>query len=333
MNSLRSVRALRAPSRIAALKHSQIRQFHPTRPARLVNEALDAAAVVLHGVHSVTGLPWFASIPLTALIVRTVVGLPLQIFTRVNARREGDISPLVHSWRVYYLKQARRSETTDRKTAMEQVKKATQEKQRHLGKRWKVTPGYRYASALQLPVWLSLMESLRCMSGNTTGLASWVLSLLEPSKSPGDFLHMTVEPTLANEGALWFPDLLAGDPTATLPVLLSLSILLNVRTGWHTIPLPDMADMPDIQMYQATAFRGLRLFIQIMAVNAGAAAFFSQMPTALLIYWVTSTNIATLQTYLLGKYMFLRPPMETYKKQYIAFKKPGVSDPFRNKLK
>lgn len=334
MNSLRSVRALRAPPRIATLRHSQVRQFHPTRPARLINEALDAAAGLVHGVHSVTGLPWFASIPLTAAIVRTVVGLPLQIYTRRHARREADISPLVHSWRVHHQKEARQNSKTDMREAVSQAAKETKEQHLHLCKRWNVSPFWRYISFLQLPVWLSLMESLRCMSGNNAGLVPWVLSLLEhiePTKA--NSIHLAVEPTLANEGALWFPDLLAGDATGVLPVLLIGSIWLNVTSGWHTMPLPEIADMPKIDMYKSTFFRGLRFFIQLMAVNIGAAALFYQMPTALLVYWISSTNIATLQTYILGKYMFLRPPMDPYRKLFIAFSKPGVSDPFMIKMK
>lgn len=336
MNSLRSVRALRAPSRIATFKHSQIRQFHPTRPNRIVNEVLDAAATLIHGVHSVTGLPWYASIPLTALIVRTFVGLPLQIITRVNARREADIKPLIHSWRVHYMKKERPLQRQEDKAALQQAAKQLKAQTRHLKKRWKVMPFYRIISVLQIPVWLAVMESLRGMSGNESGLVPRVLSLIEmiePGNRSAESIHLTVEPTLANEGALWFPDLLAGDPTGTLTVVLALSILLNVRKGWNTIPMLEMADMPRLQMFQATTFRSLRVCIQIMALHLGATGFFHPIPAALALYWISSTSIATMQTYILEKYLYLRPPMEPYRQQYIAFHKPGVSDPFKNKLK
>lgn len=334
MNSLRFARATRAPSRTVKLSHLQTRQFHPTRPTRLVNEVLDASAGLIHGVHSVTGLPWFASIPLTALLVRTAVGLPLQIYTRVNARRERDIAPLIHSWQVYYQNEARKLPPEKQDVAlMKKVRNETAAKQNLLRKDWNVASGYKFANLLQLPVWFSLMESLRGMCGNKNGLVPWLLSLVESSDTPAESLHLTVEPTLANEGALWFPDLLAGDPSGVLPALLTLSILMNVRTGWTVTPLLAMADMPKLQMYQATFFRGLRVFIQIMAINVGASAAFYEMPTALLIYWISSTNVATLQTYLLEKYMFMRPPIPTYQKKYIAYKKPGDGDPFKLKLR
>lgn len=332
MNSLRFARAARVAPRSANAAFSQIRLFHPTKPTRLLNEALDASAGLIHGVHSVTGLPWVASIPLTALLVRTAVGLPLQIYTRVNARRERDIAPLISSWQVYFQNQARKRPPEEQNPGlMKKVQREIAIIRDELHEKWKVARGYRYANFLQLPVWLSLMESLRGMCGNNNGLVPWLLSLVESSGTPAESLHLTVEPTLANEGALWFPDLLAGDPSGILPALLALSILLNVRTGWTVTQLQTVADMPKLQMYQATFFRGLRGFVQIMAVNVGVSAMFYEMPTALLIYWIASTNVATLQTYLLEKHMFMRPPIPTYQKKYIAYQKSG--DPFKMKLR
>lgn len=332
MNSLRFTRALGVSSKIPPPTRSQVRHFHPTKPARLLNEALDASAGLIHGVHSVTGLPWVASIPLTAILVRTVVGLPLQIFTRVNARRERDIAPLLNSYRVLYQNEARNSRAVDPKQVKDVVKRHYGKITTHLHGRWKVASGYRFVNFLQLPVWISLMESLRGMSGNTNGLIPWILSIFSAG-TPAESLHLTVEPTLANEGALWFPDLLAGDPSGILPALLTASILLNVSTGWAATPRHEMADLPTMQMFQSTFFRGLRVTVQLMAINVGVSAQVFEMPVALMIYWITSSNVATLQTYLLEKYMFMRPPIPTYREQFFAFKKPGVSDPFMNKLR
>lgn len=179
------------------------------------------------------------------------------------------------------------------------------------------------------------MESLRGMCGNTNGLVPWLLSLIEPAKDTAgeavQSLHLTVEPSLANEGALWFPDLLAGDPTGALPVLLTASILLNVNMGWKSASRLEISEMPKLQMYQTIFFSGLRVFIQVLAVNVGFSGWFYEMPTALMIYWITSTNVATLQTWLLEKYMFSRPPIPAYKAQYLKYQNAG--DPFRLKLK
>ncbi|KAJ5647669.1 hypothetical protein N7490_004041 [Penicillium lividum] len=316
MNSLRiSSRALRAPRNAwlpATLSH--VRHFHPTKPApSLINVALDASTGLIHGVHNVTHLPWVASIPLTAVLVRTAIGFPLQFFTRIHARRERDIAPgfgprsheKVHAWTAQTRKQ------------------------------WGVNSWYKFLTFAQLPVWISLMESIRGMCGSTNGLVPWLLSLIEPTQEGAaeavKSLHLTVEPTLANEGALWFPDLLAGDPTGALPALLTASILLNVNLGWKQVSMLEMSDMPKLQMYQSFLFTGMRVFIQVLAVNVGLSGWYHEMPTALMIYWITSTNVATIQTWVLDKFLFSRPPIPAYKTKNIKFSQAG--DSFRLKLR
>ncbi|KAJ5536921.1 hypothetical protein N7513_010107 [Penicillium frequentans] len=333
MNSLRtSSRVLRASRNAwSPVAPSYIRYFHPTKPApNLINVALDASAGLIHGVHNVTYLPWVVSIPLTAVIVRTAIGLPLQFFTRINARRERDIAPLLHSNRVVLEKFTKR-----RKMGPRELMKLVQENNKKIRERWGVNSWYKLVNFAQVPVWISLMESLRGMCGNTNGLVPWLLSLIEPAKDTAgeavQSLHLTVEPSLANEGALWFPDLLAGDPTGALPVLLTASILLNVNMGWKSASRLEISEMPKLQMYQTIFFSGLRVFIQVLAVNVGFSGWFYEMPTALMIYWITSTNVATLQTWSLEKYMFSRPPIPAYKAQYLKYQNAG--DPFRLKLK
>ncbi|KAJ6092993.1 hypothetical protein N7486_008282 [Penicillium sp. IBT 16267x] len=334
MNSLRpSSRVLRVSRNAwSPVTPSHIRYFHPTKPApNLIDVALDASAGLIHGVHNVTYLPWVASIPLTALIVRTAVGLPLQIYTRINARRERDIMPLLHSTRV----RLEKVESTLRKKDPLEFKARVQRQTQRIRERWGVNSWYKLLNFAQVPVWISLMESLRGMCGNTNGLVPWLLSLIEPAKETTEgaaqSLHLTVESSLANEGALWFPDLLAGDPTGALPALLTASILLNVNMGWKSASRLEISEMPKLQMYQAVFSSGLRVFIQVLAVNVGFSGWYYEMPTALMIYWITSTNVATLQTWLLGKYMFSRPPIPAYKAQYLKYQ--NVGDPFRLKLR
>jgi inner membrane protein COX18 len=323
---------LRSSARAVPSVRSQIRHFHPTKPARFIPETLDASTAFIQGIHSITGLPWVASIPLTAVIVRTLLGMPLQMLARINARRERDIAPLIQSWRVHFQNELKRLPPAERKDMTPNVHLAIRARTLALLEKWKVFRGYKYANLLQLPIWLSLMESLRVMTGNTNGLFPQLLSWFGGENSVEN-LDMIVEPTLATEGALWFPDLLAGDPTGVLPVLLSATIIMNIRRGWGiTTPSTDLADLPTMQLYQATFFRGLGVFLQLMAVTVGWSAYVNELPAALLIYWITSSNLATLQTYLLEKYMFMRPPIPKLQKKFTAFKRPGMPDPFKQKL-
>jgi mitochondrial inner membrane protein COX18 len=311
----------------------QIRSFHPTRKTLFISEILDFSSGFLHGMHSVTGLPWVASIPLASFVVRMVVGMPLQVYSRIHARREHDITPLLQSWQKYYQDQvlARRISKEAPLSPWEAqafVAKHTSAKHMTLRKKWKVSRFWKLGHFLQIPVWLSIMESLRAMCGNDRGLVPYLLSLLEPSSTGEDRpLHLLVEPSLASEGALWFPDLLAGDTTGILPMVLCLSILLNISQGWKTPTLRELADYPTAHLRRQILFRLLKGLVQAMAINVGITSYIYGMPSGLMIYWITSSNIATLQSSLLDQYMFANPPLKPWMKKYVGLLSSGETKP------
>ncbi|KAL4930663.1 putative mitochondrial export translocase Oxa2 [Aspergillus undulatus] len=302
-----------------AMPFQQVRRFHQTRSAPFLNEALDAASGIVYGVHSASHLPWALSIPLTAFLVRMGVAFPLQIFYKVQARRDTDLAPILQAWRHHYQRQVHQisaNESISRAQAMRMVPERGTKKYVELRRRWGVIRHWKGLPWLQIPFWIAMMESVRAMSGMSQGLVPYLLSL---SQGSAETIKLAVEPTLATEGALWFPDLLAGDPTGVLPVVLTASILLNVQNGWKVPALKEIADMPRKDMWSKLRWRALRLGIQILACNLGLSAYMTGMPTALLIYWITSTNIATLQTSFLDKYMFPSPAVKPRKPVYIGY--------------
>lgn len=210
------------------------------------------------------------------------------------------------------------------------VRKRTAE----LHKRWGVSGKHKAISFLQIPVFIALMESLRGMCGNNEGIIAWLSSFIESSPDPASAaksLHLTIEPTLANEGALWFPDLLAGDPTGVLPVFLTASILGNVLLGWKVRPWKEIPLLSKTEMYKQISFTGLRAFVIVLTCYIGFASFVQEMPTALMLYWITSTNLATLQTWILDNKVFSPVTFNLFKEKFIAFEKPGDNDPFQLK--
>ncbi|KAI9036845.1 putative mitochondrial export translocase Oxa2 [Aspergillus affinis] len=308
----------------------QVRQFHPTGSRPFIAEALSVSSGFIYAIHSVTGLPWAVSLPLTALVVRTTVAMPLQIYTKIQARRERDMIPLLHSWRQYYQKDLRKRKSSSDQLALPgdarvQVLKAMATKQRALHKRWNVARFWKPLNFLQIPIWLSIMESIRAMSGSTTGLVPYLLSFLESSSSAeaSAALQRAVEPSLATEGALWFPDLMAGDSTGILPAVMTFSILLNIRSGWKAPALSELSDLPRLELAKKLSVKGLRVFIQVLALNVGLSSYYHQFPAALMLYWITSTNTATLQTYLLDKYMIFNQPLKPWRQMHIAYTLPG----------
>jgi mitochondrial inner membrane protein COX18 len=306
----------------------QIRRFHPTGKSPFISEVLHLSSDLLHGVHSVTGLPWVASIPLTAFIVRMTVALPLQVYSRIHARREGDLSPLLVSWGKHYQDKIRmrRPASGDQRLmpreARELLKHQMKERQMLLRKSWKVAPYWKPVNFLQIPVWLSLMEALRAMCGNDRGLLPYIVSLLGFSSGSTSTSYLPVEQSLASEGAFWFPNLLSGDPTGVLPLMLMLSILLNVTSGWKTVPIREISKYTSVEMLRHVVFRFLKFLIQILAVNVGFSSYVYEVPAGLMIYWIASSNVATLQSLFLDKYMFARPPLKPWVKMYVGIQQP-----------
>lgn len=340
---LRPVRALRISTKLPVL---QARHFHPTRPSPFINEVLAVSTSFLYGVHSLSGLPWVLSLPLSAVIVRMTVGLPLQIYTKLMARREQEIAPLLLSWSEYdkaaLFSKARDTELSrmDPLRAMIAVRKKMGERRRALRKQWKIAPYYPYVNFLSIPVWIAVMDGLRQMSGIGQGLMLYLTNMVtrlpaqalaflagtDLSSTPMD-ANLPIESTMASEGALWFPDLLAGDATGILPALLAASVIMNVRTGWKVSTFQELDKLSPTAANKQFVLRLLRMFIQVLAVSIGASAYAFQMPTALLLYWITSSNIATLQTFLLQKYMFRSKPLKLRERVYIDYRRPGSQGP------
>ena len=108
------------------------------------------------------------------------------------------------------------------------------------------------------------------------------------------------------------------DWTGILPALLTASILFNIRCGWPIGTLKEISTRHRVDMYKGLTAWSFRLLLQAMTLNLGLSAFVHGMPPALMIYWITSTNVATVQNYVLDKYMFARPPLKTWKKIYVG---------------
>ncbi|KAJ6141465.1 hypothetical protein N7470_009855 [Penicillium chermesinum] len=169
------------------------------------------------------------------------------------------------------------------------------------------------------------LESSAQLSADTTAASPVASSVTET-------VYRAVDPTLATEGALWFPDLLAGDSTGILPFILTATIITNVTSGLRGPTAQEISRLPKLEMYRAFFFGpGLKSFFKVLAVTAGVTSYMNELPVALLLYWITSTNVATLQTKFLDKYMFKRPAMKSYVPKYVRYEKAG--DPFGLKLK
>ncbi|KAK2797410.1 hypothetical protein FQN50_009211 [Emmonsiellopsis sp. PD_5] len=298
--SLRAVQLPRTPSGSwlpSASNRSiaqQTRNFHPSRPSQdPITPCIESAHAILQGVHSFTGLPWVASIPLTAVLVRSVISMPLQYYSVVQRNRRAELAPVLHSM-VETEKRAGAAEIRQKGnltlpwsdfTTRVQIRF----RQVRLYKRHRIRPKrVSYLPLLQLPVWLSFMESLRAMVGWDAGLFGRLHGWLYPEAARA---QIPVDTSLSTEGMLWFNDLIAPDMYYILPLTLSATMFTSITWGWK----------PDFVNHETMAW--VRLILQNLAITVGPVFFFSETPAALLVYWIFSSATATIQSQLLKRFM------------------------------
>lgn len=140
---------------------------------------------------------------------------------------------------------------------------------------------------LQLPVWLLAVEAIRKMCGKEVGLLGTIFGSSD-SATAG-----TKELSFATEGALWFPDLLVPDPMLLLPFMLSATMLGNL---YHTTGNNLTAGRR--RMVNALKF---------MALCIGPITL--QFPSAILVYWISSSSFAMMQAAVLERLMPVKPPV------------------------
>lgn len=108
-----------------------------------------------------------------------------------------------------------------------------------------------------------------------------------------DQVLVPIEQSFAMEGALWFPNLLLPDPISVLPFVLSGSLLANIF--YH------MRQAKSSNIWQ----RMINNTLITMAFAIGPLTL--QVPSAMLIYWISSSSIALGHSIALNWYI-PRPP-------------------------
>lgn len=304
----------------------QTRHFHPTRPARLIDESVLLAHSLLQGVHATTGLPWVASIPLTAVIVRTVVALPLQIWAFSHRKTQAKLSSLVSTWAQFHRDKVMATSKVQGinlgpQAANKQMRKGFLRDRNRLYRRWGFRLWVGYAPILQLPAWLSVMESLRYMVDGPGGLLRWIQSWGKTVDTESTSPLIPVAESMSTEGALWFQNLLVADPTWILPVALSATILTNISLGWKVPSKMALDSMPLGQQVIQKAFNVLRSGLQIMALSLAPIMIQAEVPAGLLVYWISSTLFATAQSQILLKAMPTPKPIKPRQPKDIRVKK------------
>ncbi|XP_011618380.2 cytochrome c oxidase assembly protein COX18, mitochondrial isoform X2 [Takifugu rubripes] len=212
----------------------------------------------LMGVQQVTGFPWWLSIIMSTVMVRTLITLPLAtyqvvIIAKVEAL-QAEISELAKRLRYEVSFQGKERGWTEREKRFQ-----FQKHLRHLVSQLYIRDNCHPFKAsllvwVQLPLWISLSLALRNLSLNQPGQCG-----------------------LTTGGALWFPDLTSPDSTWILPLCLGLTNLLIVEVF-------------SLQKLNQSRFQRLTTnFIRVFSVLMIPVA--ASVPSSMALYWFSSSLV------------------------------------------
>lgn len=327
-SSLSSLRILHQHERrcacVAGIPH--FRAFHSSSHRRI--DLLVPMHSALQTLHSTTGLAWSAVIPLSAIFVRSAVYYFITRKHRYNLQIYMDLMLVKQAWQAVFAKQIMTNHRHEGPIFFKkEMLKRTAKKELDVNWRWGLKWYWRFMPILQLPPFIMAIETIRRMAGMPEGifgwLTGWTRTKLQNTDgvTPGDgnsapvgattsppedvvigsntsldsSLAFGLEPSFATEGALWFPNLLLPDPTFTLPMLVSASLLSQIAFGAYT-------GQQELGFWKKMVTRGLTLF------SLGLFVIILEVPSAVLLYWVTSSGFGLLQTVLLHYIKPLRLP-------------------------
>ena len=288
---------------MAPLAALSARKFSASTRRPFLDECLLGTHTLISGVHNMTGLPWAATIPLTAFLARALTLLPpIAYVSRMRAR----------SWRLY--PRLIEIETAIEKNVRQQHGNKSQQERLKIQNKEVDTAWNRMMKEngiqlwrtriyyINVPVWFMMMETIRRMTGSEDGMLSLIvksLVALEGKENPGlsttDQL-IPIEPSLATEGTLWFDNLMVPDPTWILPFALS-GIMYTVYSyqagtvGYRPLPWTSLDDANRLQSSNLQTLKYKKL--ASLAIAPATLMF----PSAMLLYWFSSALASLLLSY------------------------------------
>lgn len=284
-----SARFLQLPANLRS------RAFHASPRSRFIEESVTLSQTLIQTLHSTTGLPWAYTLPLFAVAVRTTLFLPLAIYVRRVTQRQISLQPIIQSWT-----HTLRKETIQEvghlgpQVSHQKLLVKMRNKRIEIYKRWGCQNWKNFTPVIQVPVFVCIMQSIRHMCG-------YGGMILSTDPATGDSISL-IEPSLALEGALWFPNLMLADPYLVLPFVLSGTMLLNVLSNRFR------TDRAETRSKFQTR---LERVLGTVALAVGPVML--QAPTALLVYWIGSSLAALGQNFILDVVMPVQKPVAACK--------------------
>lgn len=213
----------------------------------------------LTGMHEMTGLPWWATIMSTGLLMRFAL-LPLGVYTVRNTAKMAELKPHIEAIKA---KSAQRDVTQMDAADKMRVRKEAQAELANLWKKAGVHPMRSLAVGFaQAPFFIYFFWTLRRMSETC--------------------------PEFQTGGTLWFPDISIADPFYGLPCFTTLCFLANTEL-MRWLSIRNGAELGRQQVIMGWFMRALAFILLPITAN---------FPAAVHLYWATSNASSALQTLL-----------------------------------
>lgn len=295
---------------------------------------LKGSELLIIGVHEVTATPWFITLPLVAVVISGLVRLPLTLYTHHVQRRKAKLGPLMQAQFALIGLGLRRKAVPN---VMERVTKAVKSRSKKMFTAFAINESRSFwGGLLSLPIFLSNLEVIRRLCGGPRGLFGSLIygwkaqdatantapdtaaaaaatttspttldvSIEPPAVDLSSFTglgELSLDPSLASGGCLWFPDLLAPDPYHVLPFAVSGLLLMHLipeteaelrnlfgmrpQTGTRNIVVAGA---------RSRASQALRRALMVMALAIGPWTM--GLPAALHLYWASSAGCSLVVT-------------------------------------
>ncbi|XP_036919334.1 cytochrome c oxidase assembly protein COX18, mitochondrial isoform X1 [Sturnira hondurensis] len=239
---------------------------------------VQGAEDLLLGAHSAMGLPWWSTVVLTTVALRSAVTLPLAAYQHYILAKVENLQPEIKNIARHLnqevavrANQLGWSKRVARLTYLKNMRRLVSE----LYVRDNCHPFKATVLVwIQIPMWIVMSVALRNLS---TGAAR--------AEGSGCGTGFSVQEQLATGGVLWFPDLTAPDSTWILPVSVGVINLLIV-------------EIFALQKIGMSRFQTCATYF-VRAVSVLMIPVAATVPSSIVLYWLCSSVMGLSQNLLL----------------------------------
>ncbi|CAI5759708.1 unnamed protein product [Candida verbasci] len=260
------------------------------------NALINSMTTSFQNLHEVSGLPWWALIPITTFTLRSIWTLPLAILQRKRLQKQSELRPIVTAMHpILKLNLAKRVQKAKVEVAknpenlnLQQLSNITYEqilllatkeqrkRQKELFRKNHVQIWKNFIlPVFQIPLWIIMSITMRDLSGWST----W-----------DNIKNKPLDPSLYNEGILWFQDLTIPDSMHVFPVILGVISLCNIEWTAKTLQLSRLTRK---LKYRPTIIDSVFNFSRLSIVFMMAISLYA--PASLTVYWICSQFYSLIQ--------------------------------------